>query len=38
MTRFKSIVALSAGLLIAGFAQASALEQFKSFVASTKAA
>ena len=38
MTRFKSIIALSAGLLIAGFAQASALEQFKTFVSSTKAA
>lgn len=30
--------ALSAGLLLAGLAQASALDQFKSFVASTKAA
>ena len=38
MTRIKTIIALSAGLLIAGFAQAGALEQFKSFVASTKAA
>jgi outer membrane lipoprotein carrier protein len=38
MMRFKTVAALTAGLLIAGFAQASALEQFKSFVASTKAA
>lgn len=38
MMRFKTMAALTAGLLIAGFAQASALEQFKSFVASTKAA
>jgi outer membrane lipoprotein carrier protein len=38
MTRFKSLAALTAGLLLAGFAHASALEQFKSFVASTKAA
>jgi len=38
MTRFKSLAALSAGLLLAGAAHASALEQFKSFVASTKAA
>ena len=36
--RVKTIAALSAGLLIAGFAQAGALEQFKSFVSSTKAA
>ena len=38
MTRFKSLAALTAGLLLAGAAHASALEQFKSFVASTKAA
>ncbi|NVM79165.1 outer membrane lipoprotein carrier protein [Duganella sp. SG902] len=38
MTRFKSLAALTAGLLLAGVAHASALEQFKSFVASTKAA
>ncbi len=38
MMRFKTVAALTAGLLIAGFAQASALEQFKSFVSSTKAA
>jgi outer membrane lipoprotein carrier protein len=38
MTRFTSLAALTAGLLLAGFAHASALEQFKSFVASTKAA
>ncbi|TFW15508.1 outer membrane lipoprotein chaperone LolA [Duganella callida] len=38
MMRFKSAMALGAGLLLAGFAHASALEQFKSFVASTKAA
>ncbi|MTV38648.1 outer membrane lipoprotein chaperone LolA [Duganella radicis] len=38
MTRFKSLALLGAGLLLAGAAHASALEQFKSFVASTKAA
>ena len=38
MTRFKSLAALTAGLILAGAAHASALEQFKSFVASTKAA
>jgi outer membrane lipoprotein carrier protein len=37
-TRFTLLSALVAGLLAAGVAQASALEQFKSFVASTKAA
>lgn len=36
--RVKSLAALSAGLLLAGLAQAGALDQFKSFVASTKAA
>jgi len=36
--RLKSLAVLSAGLLLAGLAQASALEQFKSFVSSTKAA
>jgi outer membrane lipoprotein carrier protein len=38
MTRFKSLAALTAGLLLAGAAHASALEQFKSFVSTTKAA
>lgn len=38
MTRFKAIAALAAGLLLAGGARASALEQFKSFVSTTKAA
>ena len=38
MTRFKVIAALTAGLLLAGGVQASALEQFKSFVSTTKAA
>ncbi|MES2160791.1 MAG: outer membrane lipoprotein chaperone LolA [Pseudomonadota bacterium] len=38
MMRFKHIVVLGAGLLAVALAQASALEQFKSFVASTKAA
>jgi outer membrane lipoprotein carrier protein len=38
MTRFKAIAALAAGLLLAGGAHASALEQFKSFVSTTKAA
>ncbi|NRR28732.1 outer membrane lipoprotein chaperone LolA [Oxalobacteraceae bacterium] len=38
MTRFKTLSTLACGLLLAGAAQASALEQFKSFVASTKAA
>ncbi len=38
MTRFKVIAALTAGLLLAGGAQASALEQFKSFVSTAKAA
>lgn len=38
MTRFKTLSTLVCGLLLAGAAQASALEQFKSFVASTKAA
>ncbi|MRW85459.1 outer membrane lipoprotein chaperone LolA [Pseudoduganella sp. FT26W] len=38
MTRYKVMAALTAGLLLVGGAQASALEQFKSFVASTKAA
>src|SRR5471032_2756967 len=37
MMRFKHIVVLGAGLLAVALAQASALEQFKSFVASTKA-
>ncbi|WP_373991467.1 outer membrane lipoprotein chaperone LolA [Duganella sp. BuS-21] len=35
---FKSLIAATCGLLLAGGAHASALEQFKSFVASTKAA
>ncbi len=34
----KSLAVVACGLLLSGFAQASALEQFKSFVASTKAA
>jgi outer membrane lipoprotein carrier protein len=38
MNRFKSLAALTAGLLLAGAAHASALEQFKSFVSTTKAA
>ncbi|PHV03832.1 outer membrane lipoprotein chaperone LolA [Rugamonas rubra] len=38
MQRFKAIFVLAGGLLLAGAAQASALEQFKSFVASTKSA
>ncbi len=38
MTRFTSLATLSVGLLLAGCAHASALEQFKSFVSSTKAA
>ncbi|GJI98380.1 outer-membrane lipoprotein carrier protein [Duganella caerulea] len=38
MMRFKNIAVLTAGLLAATLAQASALEQFKTFVASTKAA
>ncbi|MRX08846.1 outer membrane lipoprotein chaperone LolA [Pseudoduganella sp. FT25W] len=38
MTRYKLMAALTAGLLLVGGAQASALEQFKSFVSSTKAA
>jgi outer membrane lipoprotein carrier protein len=38
MTRYKLMAALTAGLLLVGGARASALEQFKSFVASTKAA
>jgi outer membrane lipoprotein carrier protein len=38
MTFFKTVASLAAGLLIAGVAQASALDQFKSFVSSTKAA
>jgi outer membrane lipoprotein carrier protein len=38
MMRVKSLAALTAGLLLAGLAQAGALDQFKSFVASTKAA
>ncbi|SHN31865.1 outer membrane lipoprotein carrier protein [Duganella sacchari] len=38
MTRFKSLSVVTAGLLLAGVAHASALEQFKSFVSSTKAA
>jgi outer membrane lipoprotein carrier protein len=37
MTRFKSLAALTAGLLLAA-RPASALEQFKSFVSTTKAA
>jgi outer membrane lipoprotein carrier protein len=32
MMRFKNVAMLTAGLLAAAFAQASALEQFKSFV------
>jgi outer membrane lipoprotein carrier protein len=38
MNRFKSLAALTAGLLLAGAAHASALEQFKTFVSTTKAA
>lgn len=38
MMRVKSLAALTAGLLLAGLAHAGALDQFKSFVASTKAA
>src|SRR5471032_1994388 len=38
MMRFKNVAMLTAGLLAVALAQASALEQFKSFVASTKAA
>ncbi|WP_051077204.1 outer membrane lipoprotein chaperone LolA [Janthinobacterium sp. HH01] len=34
----KSMAVVACGLLLSGFAQASALEQFKSFVASTKSA
>ncbi|MGO4380918.1 outer membrane lipoprotein chaperone LolA [Pseudoduganella sp. RAF53_2] len=36
--KLKIVAALAAGLLVAGSAGASALDQFKSFVASTKAA
>ncbi|MFA9215608.1 MAG: outer membrane lipoprotein chaperone LolA [Sphingomonadaceae bacterium] len=38
MTYCKSLIAAACGMLLAGAAQASALEQFKSFVASTKSA
>lgn len=38
LRRVRLLAALACGLLLAGAAQASALEQFKSFVASTKAA
>jgi outer membrane lipoprotein carrier protein len=38
MTHFKTLIAAACGLLLAGAAHASALEQFKTFVASTKSA
>jgi len=38
MTHFKTLMAAACGLLIAGAVHASALEQFKTFVSSTKAA
>ena len=38
MKYFKSVAALTMGLLLAGAAGATALDQFKTFVASTKAA
>ena len=38
MTQFKTLIAAACGLLLVGAAHASALEQFKSFVASTKSA